>query len=116
MISHALTYRTCTAIAIFALGAPVAHAEPAPAQPAPTQPAPTKAKVVNDEDGVPRLSLPTEADRVAWRRPGFRLGLGFAYGELAGLGGAPSGRLIGAKLRAGLRLDEGWSLAASFEY
>lgn len=63
-----------------------------------------------------RLSLPTEADRLAWLRPGFRLGLAFAYGELAGLGGAPSGRLIGGKLRVGLRLDDDWSLATSFEY
>jgi len=70
----------------------------------------------DEEEGEPRLSLPTEADRQAWRRPGFRLALGASYGQLAGLGGAPSGRLIGAKLRAGLRLDERWSLLGSFEY
>ena len=69
-----------------------------------------------DDDGEPRLSLPTEADRVAWQRPGFRLGLAFVYGDLVGLGGAPSGRLLGAKLRAGLRLDPSWSLLTSFEY
>jgi hypothetical protein len=69
-----------------------------------------------DEDGEPRLSLPTEADRLAWRRSGFRLALGAGYGELVGLRGAPSGRSIAAKLRAGLRLDEDWSLLASFEY
>lgn len=69
-----------------------------------------------DEDGEPKLSLPTEADRQAWERPGFRLALGGGYGELVGLGGAPSGRLIAATLRAGLRLDAQWSLYASFQY
>ena len=70
----------------------------------------------DDEDGAPRLSLPTEADRAAWQRSGFRLALGGGYGQLVGLGGAPSGRLIAAKLRAGLRLDAKWSLYAAFEY
>lgn len=80
----------------------VAHARPAHAE--------------DDEDGAPRLSLPTEADRVAWQKPGFRLALGGGYGQLVGLGGAPSGRLIAAKLRAGVRLDAKWSLFGSFEY
>lgn len=70
----------------------------------------------DEAEGPPKLSLPTEADRLAWTRPGFRLGLGLAYGELHGLRGAPSGRLIGPKLRIGLRLDADWSLIASFEY
>ena len=69
-----------------------------------------------DDDGTPRLSLPTESDRVAWTRSGFRLGLGLVYGQLRGLRGAPSGRLLGANLHAGLRLDADWSLVASFEY
>jgi hypothetical protein len=60
--------------------------------------------------------LPTEADRLAWQRPGFRLGLGFTYGEFHGLRGAPSGRLLGVTLRAGLRLDRAWSLVTSFQY
>lgn len=70
----------------------------------------------SDDDGEPRLSLPTEADRDAWQTSGFRLGLGLAYGRLAGLRGAPSGRLIGATVRIGLRLDRSWSLVASFQY
>lgn len=75
------------------------------------------APTITDEvEGRPKLSLPTEADGLAWRRPGFRLGLGFTYGELRGLRGAPSGRLLGAKLRVGLRLDADWSLVTSFEY
>jgi len=68
------------------------------------------------DDGEPRLSLPTEADRAAWTRSGFRLGLGLVVGELVGLGGAPSGRLLGPYVRAGLRLDRAWSVLASFEY
>jgi hypothetical protein len=104
MITRSLNHRTGTVLIATALTGSAARADtPRP-------------KVINDEDGEPRLSLPTEADRVAWRRPGFRLGLAFAYGELAGLGGAPSGRLLGGKLRAGLRLDDAWSIATSFEY
>ena len=70
----------------------------------------------DEEEGEPKLSLPTEADRQAWKRPGFRLGLGFGYGELVGIGGAPSGRLLAANLRAGLRLDDDWSIVTSFQY
>jgi hypothetical protein len=70
----------------------------------------------DDEDGPARLSLPTEADRVAWQKSGFRLALGGGYGQLVGLGGAPSGRLLAAKLRVGLQLDAKWSLYAAFEY
>jgi hypothetical protein len=69
-----------------------------------------------DDDGEPRLSLPTQADRDAWRNSGFRLGLGLVYGRLAGLRGAPSGRLIGPTVRVGLRLDQSWSVLASFQY
>jgi len=69
-----------------------------------------------DDEGEPRLSLPTEADRDAWKRSGFRLGLGIGYGRLYGLEGAPSGRLIGATIRVGLRLDPEWSILASFQY
>jgi hypothetical protein len=38
------------------------------------------------------------------------------YGQLVGLRGAPSGRLIGPIVRVGLRLDDQWSVAASFQY
>jgi len=69
-----------------------------------------------DDEGEPRLSLPTESDRDAWTRAGFRLSLGAVYGRLAGLEGAPSGRLLGATVRLGLRLDASWSALASFQY
>jgi hypothetical protein len=69
-----------------------------------------------DEEGTPKLSLPTEADRVAWRQSGFRLGLGLAYGRLEGVRGPPSGRLLGVQIRAGLRLDAEWSVYTSFQY
>jgi hypothetical protein len=87
--------------------APPSAPSPGPAAP-PAKPA--------DDDGEPRLSLPTQADRDAWSNSGFRLGLGLVYGRLIGLGGAPSGRLIGPTVRIGLRLDERWSLLASFQY
>lgn len=68
------------------------------------------------EDAPFKLSLPTEADHALWRRPGLRLMLGVAYGQLRGLGNVPSGRLLGAIVRVGTRLDEAWSLLASFQY
>ena len=63
-----------------------------------------------------KSSLATETDREAWREPGFRLQLGLGYGQLVGLGGAPSGSLLGPVLRVGVRLDAEWSLLSSFEY
>jgi hypothetical protein len=96
---------------VLALAMPVDAGEPA--QPAPAS---DEKPISDEEEGEPKLSLPTEADRIAWQRSGFRVGLGFVYGQLAGLGGAPSGRLMGAKLRTGLRLDAQWSLLVSFEY
>jgi hypothetical protein len=65
---------------------------------------------------VVKLSLPTEDVATAWRRPGLRLQIGAGYGEFAGLDGAPSGRLIAAIVRIGMRLDADWSLLASFQY
>jgi hypothetical protein len=85
-----------------------------PAFPGAQAPAPASA---NDEDEAePRLSLATEADRDAWKRGGFRLGLGVVYGRLVGIDGAPSGRLLGATIRLGLRLDPDWSVIASLQY
>jgi hypothetical protein len=89
--------------------------DPATAAP-PAAEAPAGPLITDEEEGPPKLSLPTEADRQAWRRPGFRLFLGASYGELHGLGGAPSGRLLGPTLRLGVRLDETWSIAGSFVY
>jgi hypothetical protein len=65
---------------------------------------------------VAKTSLATETDREAWREPGFRLALGLGYGQLVGLGGTPSGRLVGPVLRTGVRLDAAWSLMGSFQY
>lgn len=70
----------------------------------------------DEDEGVPKLSLPTESDRRAWQRSGFRLGLGLVYGQLIGMDGAPSGRLIGPVIRIGLRLDAAWSVTTSFQY
>lgn len=80
-------------------------------------PAPTGGPSSGTEgEGEPKLSLPTEADRDAWRRSGFRMGLGAEYGNMVGLEGAPSGRLLGFLLRLGVRLDPDWSLLASLQY
>jgi hypothetical protein len=69
-----------------------------------------------DDDGPVKLSLPTESDRVAWTRPGFRLQLGATYGWLVGIGGAPDGRLLGPLVRTGVRLDQDWSLLGTLQY
>jgi hypothetical protein len=69
-----------------------------------------------DGDGATRVSLPTEADRIAWQASGLRLGLGLALGEARGLHGAPSGRLIGLRLHIGVRLDDEWSMLTTFQY
>ncbi|MGE0402539.1 MAG: hypothetical protein AB7T06_37905 [Kofleriaceae bacterium] len=95
------------ALAIALLLSPVAHAEDAPAD---------KPVITDEEEGPPKLSLPTEEDRQAWQKPGFRLSLGMTYGEFHGLRGAPSGRLLGPILRVGVRLDADWSLMSSFQY
>jgi hypothetical protein len=90
-----------------------ALAAPPLVAPAPLPPPPDPGV---EQEGRPRLSLPTEADRDAWRRDGFRLGLGLHYGELYGIEGAPKARLTGATVRLGLRLDGDWSVLASFGY
>ena len=95
-----------------ALASTTARAQSAPPAASPASPPPT----LRDDEGAPRLSLPTEADRDAWRRAGFRLALGLTYGRMYGLEGAPSGHLLGATIRFGLRLDSDWSILASFQY
>jgi hypothetical protein len=68
----------------------------------------------DSDDG--ERSLPLETPAEAWRRPGFRVTLAVPFGELVGLRGAPSSVIVGGVLRAGLRLDAGWSLLASLHY
>jgi hypothetical protein len=92
---------------------PTVTPSPSP-QPTPT---PSPSPSPNDDgDGPIRFSLPSESERASWRLPGFRLELGLLYGEFHGLGGAPSGRLLGPLVRVGVRLDADWSLMASLEY
>jgi hypothetical protein len=125
-----LKLKRSTAYATFviasALAVPAGAAAPPTALPLSTEPPDVRAAMVspaapppaatNDSEGEPKLSLPTEADREAWRRGGFRMGIGVAYGDLVGLAGAPNGRLLGFLLRLGVRLDPDWSLLASLQY
>jgi len=107
------------AAALLAALVSAASANTAPPTTAPPNTTPPNAAAPTpppDDDPPPRLSLPTQADRVAWQNSGFRLGLGVVYGQMIGLRGAPSGRLIGPAIRVGLRLDERWSVLASFQY
>ncbi len=82
----------------------------------PAAAAPPVTAAAPPEESPFKLSLPTEADRALWRKPGLRLMLGIAYGQLRGLGGVPSGRLLGAIVRIGTRLDQDWSILTSFQY
>lgn len=95
---------------------PAAHADAAPPADAQPPPAPATATPVFDEDPPPRLSLPTESDRALWKKPGFRFGLGVAYGRFFGIDGPPAYQLLGPTIRAGVRLDEAWSLLGSLQY
>jgi hypothetical protein len=95
---------------------PVAPPAAAAVHPAVAPPAAAAPGIHDDDEGEPKLSLPTLADREAWTRSGFRMGLGMSYGNLVGLQGAPSGRLLGFLLRLGVRLDRDWSLLASLQY
>jgi hypothetical protein len=109
---------SCLVATSQALAAPAPIASPVTGPSSPPSsgsdtPSPASA---DDAEGEPKLSLPIEADREAWQKSGFRLGLGLLYGRLMGLEGAPSGRLIGFLLRLGLRLDADWSIYTSFQY
>jgi len=78
---------------------------------------PADASATDADDALPfKLSLPTEDDRTAWRGAGLRLQLGMVYGRLWGLSGVPSGRILGPIIRVGARLDDAWSVLASFQY
>jgi len=96
--------------------APATPSAPAPATPSAPAPVDAVAPPAKDDEGPPRFSLPTQTDRDAWMRGGFRLSLGLTYGSLVGLEGAPGGRLLGPTVRVGLRLDADWSVFASFQY
>jgi hypothetical protein len=72
--------------------------------------------VPDDADGAVRLSLPTEEDRAAWRRSGFRLALGVLYGQLQGAGEVPDLTLKGVVIRPGIRIDPEWSVYLPLQY
>lgn len=73
-------------------------------------------ELVEAESWQPVFSLPTESDRDAWASPGFRFSLAPSVGGLVGSGPAPSMATTGVILRARLRLDPSWSVAATAQY
>jgi hypothetical protein len=105
-----------------ALGALAAIAAPAMADPskeATTKRVPLTTQVAiepDDGDGAVRLSLPTEEDRAAWRRSGFRLALGIVYGKLSGAREVPDLTLKGVMIRPGIRIDPQWSIYLPLQY
>lgn len=76
----------------------------------------TEKDLVEQDDYEVKLSLPTEEDFLAWKSTGFRLQLGYGYGQT--LGFAPAPRFTGHSilLRPSVRLDKYWSLAGTFQY
>jgi len=104
---------------------PPAAPDGAPANPTPSgdqaasagQPVTTRVAIdPRDDDGAVRLSLPTEEDRTAWQRSGFRLALGALYGRLRGSGEVPDLTLTGVVIRPGIRIDPQWSIYVPLQY
>ncbi|MGI5861334.1 MAG: hypothetical protein ACOX6T_04655 [Myxococcales bacterium] len=73
-------------------------------------------EAVEDDGYEVRLSLPTEDDRAAWLQPGLRVELAIEYGVLLPHGPAPRIGGFTAHVRPRLRIDELWSIAATFGY
>ncbi|HEY6179041.1 MAG TPA: hypothetical protein VIX73_31525, partial [Kofleriaceae bacterium] len=86
--AHARTVLSGVALAMLATSAHADDPAASTASTAPTTnaapiaPAASTTSTTADDDGEPRLSLPTQADRTAWQTSGFRLGLGLVYGRL----------------------------------
>lgn len=74
------------------------------------------APIKKEDDGEPKLSLPTESDRAAWTNSGFRMGLALMLGDFHGIRGVPNASFLGVGLHAGIRLDKDWSLMTTFAY
>ncbi|MFZ4578723.1 MAG: hypothetical protein ACOYOB_10055 [Myxococcota bacterium] len=108
---------TCLALAPAAWAEPAAASDLAIAETATSEDGGLTAGTAEPDDKIEfRLSLPTEADTAAWRKPGFRLQLGYGYGRLFGIGGPPDGSTHSAIVRVGGRLDDDWSLYTTFQY
>lgn len=63
-----------------------------------------------------KTSLAIVSDEEAWRESGFRVGLGYGYDSVIGLGGAPDGPHHALMVRLGARLDDDWSLFLGLRY
>lgn len=82
----------------------------------PVEPAAAPTATEDDDSLQFRISLPTQADREAWKTPGFRLEAGLLYGAAIGVDQAPGGSGLGFFTRVGARLDRDWSLYLGFRY
>jgi hypothetical protein len=100
--------------------------EPAPAKVEPAAEPPKEAtpaikvlkekELVEADDYVLRLSLPTETDRDAWREPGLSVQLAYGQSWFGGSGPALPFSTNAFSLRTRVRLDAWWSAAAVFTY
>ncbi len=89
--------------------------EQAPSSESPTR-LQAEREAVEDDGYEIRLSLPSEDDRAAWLQPGLRVELAVEYGVLLPNGPAPRIGGFTAHVRPRLRIDELWSIAATFGY
>jgi hypothetical protein len=71
---------------------------------------------VTDDGYRVSLSLPTEDDRGSWTRPGLRVDLAVGYGVLLPSGPSPRVGAVSFQFRPRLRIDDLWSIAATFGY
>ena len=109
--------RNCT-LSVVALLWLLCPASVVAAEPSVSSSSVTSSRVSLKTEGEPlfRLSLPTEDDYSAWKRPGFRVALGYGRGQIYGLYEVPEGSTTSFLLRAGARLDEQWSLMGTVRY
>ena len=76
----------------------------------------TEKDLVEKDDYVLRLSLPTEQDLALWRSPGIRIALGYGYGRFFGTIPGTDFSAHHVILHPDFRIDDEWSIAATATY
>lgn len=113
-----------TVVALSLIPLLLALAAETPAAPAAAPAAqPPRVHVIDEKERVElqqtdrvRLSRPTQSDVDAWRAPGLRVQLGYAYGMVHGYGPAFSFTSKSFLLRPSVRLDDQWAVAVALLY
>lgn len=113
---HPLILLATALLAQAAPPSPSASPEAEAAQPAPEPVLLDEKSLVETDNYVVRLSLPTDEDRAIWLQPGIRVELAIGGAHLWGRGPAPTLSLVEFRVRARFLLEERWSLSAEFGY